>query len=154
MHKISFLIAPKLVRRALLLSFISTICAPAIAQMTELSSDVAADARVWIESPGDGQVVSSPVAIVFGSDNVSISSAGVEQVNSGHHHLLIDMEELPVMDMPLPAHAQLIHFGKGQTSAKLSLEPGEHSLQLLLGNYIHVPHTRPVMSEKITIVVK
>ena len=78
----------------------------------------------------------------------------MEQVNSGHHHLLIDMEELPVMDMHLTAHAQIIHFGKGQPSAKLSLEPGEHSLQLLLGNYIHVPHTRPVMSKKITIVVK
>jgi len=140
--------------RSILLSMALFIGMPAMAQMTELSSDVAADAQVWIESPVDGQVVSSPVAIVFGSKNVSIAPAGIEQSNSGHHHLMIDMDELPEMNMPLPGSAQLIHFGKGQTSTSLSLAPGVHSLQLLLGNHIHVPHTRPVLSEKITIVVE
>ena len=145
-------IAP-MMGRSLLLSIALFIGVPAMAQMTELSSDVAADAQVWIESPVDGQEVSSPVTIVFGSKNVSISPAGIEQMNSGHHHLMIDMDELPAMDMPLPGSAQLIHFGKGQTSTSLSLEPGEHSLQLVLGNHLHVPHTRPVLSEKNTIVV-
>jgi hypothetical protein len=100
------------------------------------------------------QEVSSPVTVVFGSESVSISPAGVEQENSGHHHLLVDLDELPAMDMPLPGSAQLIHFGKGQTETSLLLEPGLHSLQLLLGNHIHVPHSRPVISEKITILVK
>ena len=127
---------------------------PAVADQTGLSSAVAADAQIWIESPVDMQEVSSPVVIVFGSDNVSISPAGVEQSNSGHHHLLVDADELPSMDLPLPATAQLIHFGKGQTQTSLNLEPGVHSLQLLLGNHNHVPHIRPVMSKKITIVVK
>lgn len=139
---------------SILLAIAVFMCTPAMAQTAELSTDVAADAQVWIESPGDGQVVSSPVAIVFGSKNVSISPAGIEQSNSGHHHLMIDMDELPAMNMPLPGSAQLIHFGKGQSSTSLSLEPGVHSLQLVLGNHIHVPHTRPVLSEKITIVVK
>lgn len=139
---------------SILLAIAVFMCTPAMAQTAELSTDVAADAQVWIESPGDGQVVSSPVAIVFGSKNVSISPAGIEQSNSGHHHLMIDMDELPGMNMPLPGSAQLIHFGKGQTSTSLSLAPGVHSLQLLLGNHIHVPHTRPVLSEKITIVVE
>ena len=139
---------------SILLAIAAFMCTPAMAQTAELSTDVAADAQVWIESPGDGQVVSSPVAIVFGSKNVSISPAGIEQSNSGHHHLMIDMDELPAMNMPLPGSAQLIHFGKGQSSTSLSLEPGVHSLQLVLGNHIHVPHTRPVLSEKITIVVK
>jgi hypothetical protein len=140
--------------RSILLPMALFIGMPAMAQMTELSSDVAADAQVWIESPVDGQVVSSPVAIVFGSENVSIAPAGIEESNSGHHHLMIDMDELPEMNMPLPGSAQLIHFGKGQTSTSLSLAPGVHSLQLLLGNHIHVPHTRPVLSKKITIVVE
>ena len=140
--------------RSILLSLAFFIAMPAMTQTIELSSDVAADAQVWIESPVDGQVVSSPVAIVFGSKNVSIAPAGIEQSNSGHHHLMIDMDELPGMNMPLPGSAQLIHFGKGQTSTSLSLAPGVHSLQLLLGNHIHVPHTRPVLSEKITIVVE
>lgn len=127
---------------------------PIAADETGLSSVVAAEARVWIQSPVDMQEVSSPVTVVFGSESVSISPAGVEQENSGHHHLMVDLDELPAMDMPLPSSTQLIHFGKGQTETSLLLEPGLHSLQLLLGNHIHVPHSRPVMSKKITILVK
>lgn len=127
---------------------------PVAADQTGLSSAVSAEARVWIQSPVDMQEVSSPIVVVFGSESVSISPAGVERENSGHHHLMVDLDKLPAMDMPLPGSAQLIHFGKGQTETLLELEPGLHSLQLLLGNHIHVPHSRPVMSEKITILVK
>jgi hypothetical protein len=125
-------------------------------QATESSivSSVSADALVWIESPQDGQRLSSPVTLSFGSSGVEISPAGIERNNSGHHHLLINLQTLPAMDMPLPANAQVIHFGKGQTQATIELEPGVHSLQLLLGNHLHVPHARPVMSDKITITVE
>lgn len=121
---------------------------------TPLSSTIADDAQVWFVSPKDQSQVSSPVTIIFGSSNLNIAPAGDNQPNSGHHHLLVDMEELPALDMPLPASDQVIHFGKGQTEATIELSPGSHSLQLLLGNYAHVPHSRPVMSEKITIVVE
>lgn len=117
-------------------------------------SPVSANAKVWIESPKDGQRVGSPVSLSFASSDVNISPAGTESPNSGHHHLLINLQALPVMDMPLPANAQIIHFGKGQTETRLELEPGVYSLQLLLGNHLHVPHARPVMSEKITITVE
>jgi hypothetical protein len=119
-----------------------------------LSSTIADDAQVWIVSPKDQAQVSSPVTIVFGSSNLNIAPAGNNQPNSGHHHLLVDMEALPALDMPLPASDQVIHFGKGQTETTIELSSGSHSLQLLLGNYAHVPHSRPVMSEKITIVVE
>jgi hypothetical protein len=119
-----------------------------------LSSTIADDARVWIVSPTDQAKVSSPVTIVFGSSNLNIAPAGDNQANSGHHHLLVDMDKLPALDMPLPASDQVIHFGKGQTETTIELSSGSHSLQLLLGNYAHVPHSRPVISEKITIVVE
>ena len=121
---------------------------------TPLSSTIADDAQVWFVSPKDQSQVSSPVTIIFGSSNLNIAPAGDNQPNSGHHHLLVDMEELPALDMPLPASDQVIHFGKGQSEATIELSPGSHSLQLLLGNYAHVPHSRPVMSEKITILVE
>ena len=121
---------------------------------TPLSSTIADDAQVWFVSPKDQSQVSSPVTIIFGSSNLNIAPAGDNQPNSGHHHLLVDLDKLPALDMPLPASDQVIHFGKGQTEATIELSPGSHSLQLLLGNYAHVPHSRPVMSEKITIVVK
>jgi hypothetical protein len=117
-------------------------------------SPVSANASVWIESPQDGQVLTSPVTLEFGSSDVLISPAGTERPNSGHHHLLINLQTLPTMDRPLPANAQVVHYGAGQTQATLELEPGVYSLQLLLGNYLHVPHARPVMSKKISITVQ
>ena len=110
---------------------------------TPLSSTIADDAQVWFVSPKDQSQVSSPVTIIFGSSNLNIAPAGDNQPNSGHHHLLVDMEELPALDMPLPASDQVIHFGKGQTEATIELSPGSHSLQLLLGNYACLLYTSP-----------
>jgi hypothetical protein len=84
---------------------------------------------------------------------MGIAPAGTDIENTGHFHLLIDLEELPDFDQPLPANEHLLHFGKGQTQVELDLAPGEHALQLLLADYAHVPHDPPVMSEVITITV-
>ena len=146
---------PMLRTSLLAATYISVAMLSVISQAeTPLSSTIADDAQVWFVSPKDQSQVSSPVTIIFGSSNLNIAPAGDNQPNSGHHHLLVDMEELPALDMPLPASDQVIHFGKGQSEATIELSPGSHSLQLLLGNYAHVPHSRPVMSEKITILVE
>lgn len=108
----------------------------------------------YIVSPSNGQEVSSPVRVIFGLKGMGIAPAGVNMDNTGHHHLLIDMNELPDLTQSLPATDNLIHFGKGQTETVLELSPGTHTLQLLLANFIHVPHDQPVLSEKITITVK
>jgi hypothetical protein len=83
-----------------------------------------------------------------------VAPAGVDREHTGHHHILINLEELPDMTQPLPANDNVKHFGGGQTEATLTLEPGEHALQLLLGNHLHIPHDTPVLSEKITITVE
>ena len=121
---------------------------------SSLISKSAEGAEVFIIEPGDGSVVSSPVTVKFGATNMAIVKAGDNQEHSGHHHLLIDLEELPPLDAPLPATEQLIHFGGGQTETTIELPPGEHTLQLLLGNYLHIPHDKPVLSKKITITVE
>lgn len=112
------------------------------------------DATVEILEPENGAVVTSPIIVKFGIRNMSLAPAGINQDNSGHHHLLIDLDELPNMTLPLPASEQLIHFGGAQTETSIELSPGTHTLQLLLGNYLHIPHNQPVMSEKITITVQ
>ena len=114
------------------------------------------DAKVFFISPSDGATVSSPVTVQFGLEGMGIAPAGVEREATGHHHLLIDLEQesMPAMDFPLPANDHVVHFGKGQTQTELKLEPGTHTLQLLLGDHMHVPHEPPVMSEKITITVE
>ena len=117
------------------------------------SISVVASAEVFIISPKDGEEVSSPVEVIFGLQGMGIAPAGINFPNTGHHHLLIDLDQLPDLKSGIPADAQHLHFGKGQTQALIELDPGEHSLQLLLGDWMHVPHETPVVSEKIKILV-
>ena len=117
------------------------------------SISVAASAEVYIISPKDGEEVSSPVEVIFGLQGMGIAPAGINFPNTGHHHLLLDLDQLPDLKSGIPADAQHLHFGKGQTQALIELDPGEHSLQLLLGDWMHVPHETPVVSEKIKILV-
>ena len=117
------------------------------------ASTVFADTELYFISPQDGDTVNGKFKVSFGLVGMGVAPAGVDADNTGHHHLLIDMEALPPMDMPLPKSNQLLHFGGGQTETNLSLAPGTHTLQLVLGNYSHIPHSPPVKSEKITITV-
>ncbi len=112
------------------------------------------DPTLYFITPQDGDVVSGEFTIQFGLRGMGVAPAGVEQEKTGHHHLLIDLDTLPPMDTPLPKSEQVRHFGGGQTETSLSLPPGKHTLQLVLGNYAHIPHEAPVISKKITITVK
>ena len=127
-----------------------------IVSAQDLISKSPADASVYFIQPADGDVVSGEVTVRFGLSGMGVAPAGVDVENTGHHHLLIDLadDSLPALDQPLPANDNVKHFGKGQTQTTIQLEPGQHTLQLLLGNYLHIPHDKPVMSEKITIEVK
>lgn len=110
-------------------------------------------AEVYIISPKDHTTVHGPVTVQFGLKGMGVAPAGVKFDNTGHHHLLIDTDAPADPAAPLPATDKIVHFGKGQTEAKVPLSPGKHTLQLLLGDQNHVPHNPPVMSKKITITV-
>jgi hypothetical protein len=110
-------------------------------------------AAVFIFSPADGATVSSPVPVKFGVSGIEIAPAGQHAPNTGHHHLLIDAA-LADAHQPIPADPQHVHYGKGQTEASIELEPGRHTLQLVLGDGNHVPHDPPVVSKVVTITVE
>ncbi len=112
-----------------------------------------ASAEVYIITPADGATVPPTFTVRFGLKGMGVAPAGVVKEGTGHHHLLIDVDELPPLDRPLPATDHVRHFGGGQTETQVTLAPGEHTLQLLLGNAAHIPHDPPVLSEKITITV-
>lgn len=112
-----------------------------------------AGAEVYIQAPADGAEVASPVTVRFGLRGMGVAPAGVQHENTGHHHLLIDVEDMPSMSTPLPATDNVVHFGAGQTQTEVELPPGEHTLQLVLGDHLHIPHDPPVVSERITITV-
>lgn len=111
-------------------------------------------AEAYIISPKDGEVVGKEFKVVFGLKGMGVAPAGIDLPNTGHHHLLIDVDKLPNLNLPVPADDNHKHYGKGQTETTLKLAPGKHTLQLLLGNYLHIPHDKPVMSKKITVTVK
>ena len=121
---------------------------------TTMPRTAAADgARVFFISPADGATVTSPVRVVFGIEGMTVAPAGDDAPHSGHHHLLIDTE-LPELGLPIPKDDHHVHFGDGSTQAEISLDPGEHTLQMLLGDHLHIPHDPPLVSEQITIVVE
>ena len=111
-------------------------------------------AKVYFITPEDGATTGQAVVVKFGLEGMGVAPAGVEKENTGHHHLLIDLDSPPPMDQPIPAYANHVHFGGGQTETTVELQPGTHTLQLLVGDQNHIPHDPPIMSEKITITVQ
>jgi hypothetical protein len=114
-----------------------------------------ANAYCYIGWPNDGQVIAAgkPFRVWFGLRHMGVAPKGVAVPNTGHHHLLIDTG-LPPPDQEIPSDRNHLHFGAGETETTLELPPGKHTLQLLMGDDRHVPHSPPVMSKKITITVK
>ncbi|MEM7069223.1 MAG: DUF4399 domain-containing protein [Pseudomonadota bacterium] len=109
----------------------------------------------------DGDTVSSPLTVIFGLKGMGVAPAGVEKENTGHHHILLNRPPLgegedgaEELENSLPADEHHIHFGGGQTEVTLDLEPGEHTLQLVLADHYHAPHNPPITSDRITITVK
>ena len=130
---------------------LALLAAPAAAELPRQPAPEGA--AVYFISPADGAVVSSPVTVKFGLRGMGVAPAGLDHPHTGHHHLLLGS---PVVDMglPLPKTEQIRHFGGGQTETSLELAPGAHTLQLLLGDYLHIPHDPPVVSEAIAITVE
>ena len=114
------------------------------------------DAKVYFIDLQDGQTVSSPVTIRFGLSGMGVAPAGVDdKKHTGHHHLIINEAiEGDELNEPIPADDNHIHFGGGQTEATFELPPGTHTLQLVLGDWSHIPHNPPVMSERIRVTVE
>jgi hypothetical protein len=110
------------------------------------------DARAYIITPSHGDTVDRTFTVRFGLRGMGVAPAGCDVPDTGHHHLLVDNEVLPPPDQPMGDDIR--HFGGGQTQAQITLPPGEHTLLLILGDKNHVPHSPPVMSEQIRVLVE
>ena len=126
-----------------------------VVSANELVSKAPEGAEVYFISPQNGESVNGTFKVQFGLGGMGVAPAGTNIENTGHHHILINTDISKIdISRPLPVTEQIKHFGGGQTETTLKLPKGKHTLQLLLGNYVHIPHSKPVMSEKITITVK
>ena len=113
-----------------------------------------AGAEVYVISPKDGATVGQEFTVSFGLKGMGVAPAGVKKEGTGHHHLLIDVKDLPAAGQPIPKDENHVHFGNGQTETTLKLKPGTHTLQLELADENHIPFDPPVVSKKITVHVK
>ena len=120
------------------------------------------DAAVYFVNLEDGATVTSPVTVIFGLSNMGVAPAGHERDGSGHHHIFLNRAPFgeagdlttEIMELGIPADDNHLHFGGGQTEVTLDLPPGEHTMQLVLGDHDHIPHMPAVTSDYITITVE
>jgi len=138
--------------KRLMMALILGFTLPAGGTFADEGTPSAEGTELYIISPKDGESLKSPVTVRFGLKGMGVAPAGVEKEGTGHHHLIIDTD-LPPFDENIPMDEQHIHFGGGQTETTIELSPGKHTLQLLLGDQNHIPHSPPVTSKKITITV-
>jgi hypothetical protein len=132
-----------------LAALLALACTTALADQ----SPAPADAKVYFVAPHNGAHVKGPVHVVFGLVGMGIAPAGAKFDNTGHHHLLVDIDQPTDHTQPLPMNDHVRHFGKGQTETTLDLPPGKHTLQLVFADYTHTPFMPNVASPKITITV-
>lgn len=145
-------------KRLLLAALFAALPAAAMAQGTPSPEG----AKVYFVNLADGATVKSPVTVVFGLSGMGVAPAEIEKPNTGHHHLLINRPPFgegefgaEEFELSVPANDDNHrHFGGGQTEVTLDLPPGQHTLQLVLGDHGHVPHTPAVVSDRITIMVE
>jgi Domain of unknown function (DUF4399) len=138
--------------RVIAIGLFAAAAAAATAQQRGGPTPAPAGASVYFIGLKDGATIAPKTTIHFGLRGMGVAPAGSDRENAGHHHLLIDTD-LPPLDQPIPNDFNHLHYGAGQTEAEVSLTPGPHTLQLLLGDKNHVPHSPPVMSERIRVVV-
>jgi hypothetical protein len=141
-------------RRALVICSVAVVVLAGLVGAQVPRTKAPEGARAYIISPKNGETVSSTFTVQFGLKGMGVAPAGVTMANTGHHHLLIDVAQMPDMSTALPATDKIRHFGGGQTETELTLPPGQHTLQLVVGDFAHIPHDAPIASDKVTITVK
>jgi hypothetical protein len=139
------------IARAILLSLLlAPFASPANAQGKPAPKDVV----LYFVWPQNGAVIKGGFWARFGLRNMGVTHAGDDYPNAGHHHLFVDVSEPLNPNEPIASDKSHMHFGAGQTEARIELPPGKHTLQLVLGDAAHYPFNPPVVSEKITITIK
>jgi hypothetical protein len=108
--------------------------------------------RVFFENLKNRQTIPTKFKVKFGVEGMKIQPAGELVTGTGHHHLIIDGNSVP-MGQIVPADATHIHFGKGQTEAEMELSPGPHKLTLQFANGVHASYG-PELADTVDVIVK
>jgi hypothetical protein len=142
-----------ILRRTISLAAFAALCLGSIGAYAQ-DTPAPKDAQEYFIWPSDGTVIhGGKFWVRMGLRNMGVAPKGTDLPNVGHHHLLIDTD-LPALNEQIPSDRNHLHFGAGETEARIELPPGKHTLQLMLGDKNHFPFNPPVYSKKITVIVK
>jgi hypothetical protein len=108
---------------------------------------------IFFRAPLDGATVGPTFRVEFGLRNYGVAPAGVPIANTGHFHILIDVEPPPTGEI-IPADSLHRHFGGGQIETSLTLAPGPHTLRLVLADADHRVIGPALVSAPIRVVVR
>ena len=133
-------------------AFQHSVVAASLAWLAGCGSMGAPARSVTIVEPADGATVSSPFKVRFGVRGVAVAPAGDVLADSGHHHLLINLDAVPAGES-VPFTERHMHFGKGQTEAEVKLPSGSYKLTAQFANGAHQSYGK-AMSQTIAVVVK
>ena len=97
------------------------------------------DALLYFVWPQDGATIKGGFWCRFGLRNMGVTHAGDDFQNSGHHHLLVDVNEPLDSNEAIPQDKNHLHFGAGQTEARIELPPGKHTLQPVSYTHLTLP---------------
>ncbi len=115
-----------------------------------MSSEPAQSARIVM--PADGATVGTTFMVKFGINGMKVEPAGDIVANSGHHHLLINLDSIAAGES-IPFTEKHMHFGKGQTEAEVKLAPGNYTLTAQFANGAHQSYGK-ALSHSIKVTVK
>ena len=107
---------------------------------------------VYFVDPLDGATVPPTFDVTMAANGLTVEPAGEINPNAGHLHILVDTDFTPPGDVII-TDDQHIHFGKGQLTTTLSLEPGEHVLRLQFANGAHIALDGDQYRDSITVTV-
>lgn len=109
-------------------------------------------AKVFFVNLENGATVSSPITVDMGVEGMEVHAAGELIEGTGHHHIIINAGHISKGET-VPADEKHIHYGGGQTSTELELEPGNYTLTLQFANGLHQSYGE-AMSATVEIVVE
>ena len=135
---------------------IATAVTLSLAACTSKSEAPAADhgehtgaSRAFFVTPKNGDTIKPNSKFEFGSEAITIAAVpplpeGVTTVAdadvraaTGHYHLGVDTDCVPTGEAIPRGAKEWIHFGKGDKTIEMSLEPGPHKFALQVGDDQH-----------------
>jgi formylglycine-generating enzyme required for sulfatase activity len=107
---------------------------------------------VRFTSPADGATVPPVFEVSMEAVGLMVEAAGEIHEGAGHFHILVDTDFVAPGEL-IPFDEGYLHFGQGQSTTTLELEPGVHTLRLQFANGAHMALEGDQYRDEITVTV-